>query len=248
MRGPLPSHMGVFSCGSQTAGNTVRMVHRGIEQEEESERSRSANGTDEDPDSMQDVKQGSGASPRAASSEQLAKEEQRKVIERMLRVNHAGELGARQIYAGQLAVLGNSSVGGMIREMAQHELEHLQEFEKLVVERRVRPTVMLPLWNIAGFALGFGSALMGKEAAMACTVAVEDVISKHYNDQVRELLQPGWEHEQPLREKLRKFRDDEMDHHDIGIEHDAQKAPAYDFISNIIKQGCHAAIFVSERV
>lgn len=176
----------------------------------------------------------------------LADPEKKRVIDRMLRVDHAGELGARQIYAGQLAVFGGTPVGKVIQEMADQEKKHLDAFDRLVVERRVRPTAMLPIWNAAGYALGLGTALIGKEAAMACTVAVEEVIAEHYNDQVRTLL--SWEDEDELRATFREFRDDELEHKHTGIEHDAESAPMYKAMSNVIKAGCRAAIMITERV
>lgn len=180
------------------------------------------------------------------SSPLLADASKKKVIDKMLRVDHAGELGARQIYAGQLAVFGGTPVGNIIQEMADSEQKHLDAFDRLIVERRVRPTAMLPIWNVAGYALGMGTALMGKEAAMACTVAVEEVIAEHYNDQVRTLL--DWDDESELRATFREFRDDELEHKDTGIEHDAERAPFYRAMSNVIKVGCRAAIAISERV
>lgn len=118
----------------------------------------------------------------------LSDSERRQLVDRMIRVDHAGEFGADRIYAGQMAVLGKSSVGPIIKHMWEQEKHHLQTFERLVVKHRVRPTLLMPFWNIAGFALGAGTALLGKEGAMACTVAVEEVIGQHYNNQLRELL------------------------------------------------------------
>lgn len=169
------------------------------------------------------------------------------MIDRMLRVDHAGELGARQIYAGQLAVFSGTPVGSVIHEMAEQELKHLNAFDKLMQERRVRPTAMLPIWNVAGYALGLGTALIGKEAAMACTVAVEEVIAEHYNEQVRQLLEQGWEEEGELRDMFREFRDDELEHKDTGIEYNAEQAPFYNAMSSVIKAGCRFAIATSER-
>lgn len=108
-------------------------------------------------------------------------EESKKLLDRIIRVDHAGEYGANQIYAGQMAVLGKTSAGNTIQHMWDQEKDHLKKFEELIPKYRVRPTAFLPLWNVAGYALGFGSALLGKEAAMACTVAVESVITDHYN-------------------------------------------------------------------
>ncbi|CEO99500.1 hypothetical protein PBRA_007233 [Plasmodiophora brassicae] len=115
-------------------------------------------------------------------------------------------------------------------------------------ERRARPSALLPIWGAAGYALGFGTALLGKEAAMACTVAVEEVIASHYNDQLRDLMQPAFDKEDDLRHLVAKHRDEEMEHRDIGIEHDALRAPAYQLLSTVIKTGCRAAIWISERV
>jgi 3-demethoxyubiquinol 3-hydroxylase len=188
------------------------------------------------------------ARPRPSSSPLLADASRKRVIDKMLRVDHAGELGARQIYSGQLAVFGGTTIGGVIQHMAAQEQKHLDAFDRLIVERRVRPTAMMPIWNVAGYALGLGTALLGKEAAMACTVAVEEVIAEHYNDQVRTLLQDGWEDEEQLRATFREFRDDELEHKDTGIEHDAERAPMYKAFSAVIKAGCHTAIRVTERL
>jgi 3-demethoxyubiquinol 3-hydroxylase len=183
-----------------------------------------------------------------SSSPFLADRGRKRVIDRMLRVNHAGEIGARQIYAGQLSVFGGSVVGKVIQHMADQEQKHLDTFNRLIIDRRVRPTALMPLWNVAGYTLGLGTALMGKEAAMACTVAVEEVIAEHYNDQVRTLLQDGWQHEERLRAIFREFRDDELEHKDTGLEHDAENAPLYKGLSAVIKAGCRTAIFITERV
>lgn len=183
---------------------------------------------------------------RRSMSPLLADAAKKKIIDKMVRVDHAGELGARQIYAGQLAVFGGTAVGKVIAEMAQQEQKHLDAFDRLIGERRVRPTAMLPVWNVLGFGLGLSTALIGKEAAMACTVAVEEVIAQHYNDQVRALL--DWDDEESLRAMFREFRDDELEHKDTGIEYDAERAPFYRAMSNVIKTGCRAAIAISERV
>ncbi|XP_064102848.1 5-demethoxyubiquinone hydroxylase, mitochondrial-like isoform X2 [Macrobrachium nipponense] len=172
----------------------------------------------------------------------------REVIDRIIRVDHAGELGADRIYAGQMAVLGKTSVGPVIQHMWDQEKEHKAKFEELIPKYRVRPTVLIPIWNVAGFVLGAGTALLGKEGAMACTVAVESVITDHYNSQLRELISLGEEEHKELIEVIKKFRDDEMEHHDTGLEHDAELAPAYNLLSNVIKAGCKAAVFISERI
>ncbi|XP_078347728.1 NADPH-dependent 3-demethoxyubiquinone 3-hydroxylase, mitochondrial-like [Oculina patagonica] len=171
-------------------------------------------------------------------------------IDRIVRVDHAGELGADRIYAGQMAVLGRTSVGPTIQHMWDQEKEHLQKFEQIIAERRVRPTVLVPLWNVAGYVLGAGTALLGKEAAMACTVAVEDVISEHYDNQLRELLtsEGVTKENKELLDTIQKFRDDELEHLHIGEEHDAEKAPMYQALTTVIQTGCKAAIWLSERI
>merc|ERR1740128_1483085 len=149
----------------------------------------------------------------------------RAMLDKMLRVDHAGEYGADRIYAGQMAVLGETEVGPMIQHMWDQEKHHLATFDKLVPQHRARPTALLPFWHVAGFALGAGSALLGKEGAMACTVAVEASITEHYNDQIRILsldqLSEGSSDHSELIKIISKFRDEEQEHHDIGLEHDA---------------------------
>lgn len=176
----------------------------------------------------------------------LTDAQKKRIIDKMLRVDHAGEIGARQIYAGQLAVFGGTPVGKVIHEMAEQEQKHLDAFNHLITDRRVRPTAMQPLWNAMGYGLGLGTALIGKEAAMACTVAVEEVIAEHYNDQVRTLL--DWEDESELRAMFREFRDDELEHKDTGIAYDAESAPFYRAMSRVIQGGCRVAIAITERV
>jgi len=176
------------------------------------------------------------------------------LIAKILRVDHAGEFGADRIYAGQMFVLGKTDVGDLIQEMWDQEKEHKAKFEEILPKYRVRPTALLPIWNIAGYALGFGTALMGKEAAMACTVAVEDAIGSHYSDQLRQLLEDASrypddpEKHRELLDVIKKFRDDEMDHHDTGLAHDAQKFPGYNILFNVIQAGCKVAIVASEKV
>uniref|UniRef100_H0ZGK3 5-demethoxyubiquinone hydroxylase, mitochondrial n=1 Tax=Taeniopygia guttata TaxID=59729 RepID=H0ZGK3_TAEGU len=173
---------------------------------------------------------------------------QNPVIDRILRVDHAGEFGANRIYAGQMAVLGRSSVGPLIQQMWNQEKDHLKKFNELMVAYRVRPTVLLPFWNVAGFVLGAGSALLGKKGAMACTVAVEESISEHYNNQIRTLIEEDPEKYKELLQVIKQFRDDEQEHHDIGLEHDAEAAPAYSVLKTAIQLGCKVAIFLSERI
>lgn len=169
------------------------------------------------------------------------------LIDKIIRVDHAGELGADRIYAGQHAILGNSKVGPTIKHMWEQEIEHRTQFESLINKHRVRPTVMTPLWNIAGFALGAGTALLGEKAAMACTVAVETVIVEHYNDQLRTLMEdPKMDKE--LLATITKFRDEEQEHHDTGIEFGAEQAPFYKALTEAIKIGCKTAIKISKVI
>ena len=160
-----------------------------------------------------------------------------------LRVDHAGEYGATRIYAGQLAVLKNHAVAGELNHMAEQDAVHLAEFNKLLPAHGVRPTALLPLWHVAGFMLGAGTALLGPRAAMACTVAVETAITEHYDHQ---LANPDID--PALKPTLQKFRDEEMEHHAIGLAHDAEQTPLYPALSRIIGFGCKAAIFLSSKL
>ncbi|XP_031769082.2 5-demethoxyubiquinone hydroxylase, mitochondrial [Galleria mellonella] len=168
-------------------------------------------------------------------------------LDKMIRVDHAGELGADRIYAGQMAVLGSTAEGPLIKHMWEQEKRHREKFEELINEYRVRPTALTPIWNIAGFALGAGTALLGKEAAMACTVAVETVIVDHYNDQLRTLMEDP-NIDKDILETITKFRDEEQEHHDTGIEHGAEQAPFYRALTEVIKAGCKVAIEISKRI
>ncbi|MGF1607819.1 MAG: demethoxyubiquinone hydroxylase family protein [Kiloniellales bacterium] len=168
----------------------------------------------------------------------------RALVERTIRVDHAGEYGARRIYEGQLAVLGRGRSAPTLLHMHAQELRHLQTFEKLMVERRVRPTLLQPLWHVAGFALGAGTALLGEKAAMACTVAVEEVINEHYARQA-EKFGPD---EAPLQETIEEFRREELEHRDTALAAGAEQAPAYGLLSGAIKAGSRLAIWLSERI
>ena len=168
----------------------------------------------------------------------------REVVERIIRVDHAGEYGAARIYEGQLAVMGRGPKGDLIRHMKAQEQHHLDTFTGLIRTRRVRPTALLPLWHIAGYALGAATAALGERAAMACTVAVEEAIDEHYAAQAASL----GDYEADLRGSIGQFRDEEQEHRDIGLEHEAEQAPAYRLMSAMIKAGCKVAIKVSERV
>lgn len=165
-------------------------------------------------------------------------------IARMIRVDHAGEYGAKRIYQGQLAILGRGPKGDLIRHMQEQEQVHLDTFAAMIARRRVRPTALLPLWHVAGFALGAATALLGERAAMACTVAVEEAIDAHYAEQAAAL----GEEEAGLRETIERFRAEELEHRDIGLAHEAEQAPAYRLLSGLIKAGCRVAIAASERV
>ncbi|MDQ2803478.1 MAG: demethoxyubiquinone hydroxylase family protein [Pseudomonadota bacterium] len=167
-------------------------------------------------------------------------------VERMIRVDHAGEYGAARIYAGQLAVLGRGTKGDVLRHMQSQEQQHLDTFQDLLVRRRVRPTALLPLWHIAGFVLGVGTAALGERAAMACTVAVEEAIDDHYAAQTAALFED--ESESELRGTIERFRAEELEHRDIGLAHGAERAPAYRLLAAVIKTGCRAAIAISERL
>ncbi|MCW9034686.1 MAG: demethoxyubiquinone hydroxylase family protein [Rhodospirillales bacterium] len=167
-------------------------------------------------------------------------------VKRMLRVDHAGEYGAVRIYKGQLAVLGKSKEAPVLKEMAEQERVHLETFDKLLADRDVRPTALMPLWHVAGFALGAGSALLGKNAAMACTVAVEEVIDEHYADQVEALVLE--EREPELQETFEKFRLEELEHRDLGIENGAKSSPVYTPLTTVVKTGSKLAIWLSERI
>ncbi len=166
------------------------------------------------------------------------------LLARMIRVDQAGEYGARRIYEGQLAVLGHGPKGNLLRHMYEQELRHLETFDRLVADRRVRPTLLQPLWHVAGFALGASTALMGERAAMACTVAVEEVIDEHYASQEAALGDDEWD----LRATIERFRAEELEHRDIGLENEAEQAAGYGLLSAAIKGGSRLAIWLSERI
>jgi ubiquinone biosynthesis monooxygenase Coq7 len=167
-------------------------------------------------------------------------------LERMVRVDHAGEYGAKRIYEGQLRVLGTKPCGETIRHMRDQELEHLDYFEKQVRARGARPTAMMPFWHIGGYALGAVTALMGEKAAMACTVAVESVIDAHYGHQLETLKDNDDEH--GLVQHIEKFKAEEMEHHDIGLEHGAAQMPAYGALVAGVSAITKSAIWLSKRV
>ena len=165
-------------------------------------------------------------------------------VARMIRVDQAGEFGAVRIYAGQRAFLRRGAAADAVDEMAAKEAEHLETFNALVAERGIRPTALMPLWHVAGYALGAATALMGERAAMACTEAVEDVIDRHYAEQSAAL----GDDEAELRDTIDKFRADEIEHRDLAIEHEAREAPGYELLTRVVKTGSRLAIWLSTRV
>lgn len=164
---------------------------------------------------------------------------------RMLRVDQAGEYGATRIYAGQLAVMGDRAPhAGEIAHMAEQEAVHRAKFDALLARRGVRPTALQPVWNVAGFALGAATALIGPKAAMACTAAIETEIDRHYTEQLEELGDTDPE----LAGMIREFRDDERAHKEAALAAGAEQAPAYPLLSGAIRLGCRMAIRLSERI
>ncbi|KAA8905529.1 hypothetical protein TRICI_005276 [Trichomonascus ciferrii] len=180
---------------------------------------------------------------------------QKAYIDRLVRVDQAGELGADYIYAGQHFVFSNTkpSLAPLIQHMWDQEIHHHKVFDELQTESRIRPSVFTPVWRAAAFGLGVGTALMGQEAAMACTEAVETVIGGHYNSQLR------WLHQEfpkdlddsteigRLKKTIKQFRDDELEHLDTAVEEGAKKAVPYILLTETIKNGCRGAIWVAER-
>jgi len=166
------------------------------------------------------------------------------LVEAMIRVDHAGEYGAKRIYDGQLAVLGAGPDAEAVRHMAEQERRHLERFDRLVVERRVRPTLLAPVWHAAGFALGAATAMLGPKAAMACTEAVESVIDEHYARQAAKL----GEDEAPLRATIEEFRAEEVQHKETAQALGAAEAPAYEALSGAVKAATRLAIWLSTRV
>ncbi|MCB2108885.1 MAG: demethoxyubiquinone hydroxylase family protein [Rhodobacteraceae bacterium] len=165
-------------------------------------------------------------------------------IEQMVRVNQAGEYGAKRIYQGQLAVLGKSEAAPILTEMLAQEEQHLARFNEIAARRGVRPTVLEPLWHVAGFALGAATAAIGKDAAMACTVAVEDVIGEHYAEQSAQL----GDDEADLRATIDAFRRDELHHRDVSLKAGAEQAPGYEVLTAAIKAGTRLAIWLSKKI
>ena len=169
-------------------------------------------------------------------------------VEEFIRVDHAGERGAIKIYEGQLLALNtlvkDENLKKTIEKMKKHEKEHLDFFSKEIKKRKIKPTKLLPLWDVLSVGLGFSSAMMGKKAAMLCTASVEEVIDKHYQNQINQLHS----NEKVLKEKIKKFRDDELHHKNIAYENGASKEGLYLILDKIIKTGSKVAISISEKI
>ena len=168
----------------------------------------------------------------------------RRDIERFLRVDHAGERAAQQIYKGQLAVLADHEMADEIRHMMDQEVEHLETFDSLLNERKVRPSLLDPLWGAAGFTLGVVTAAMGPKAAMACTIAVEEVIGEHYQKQATNLGSD----EASLKKVIERFRDEELEHRDIAVDYKGREARHYKMLHDVIQKGCRTAIKIAEKL
>ncbi len=168
----------------------------------------------------------------------------KELIDRIIRVDHAGEYGAVRIYEGQLAVLKDQETISTVEHMKSQEEVHRKKFEELIRERQVRPTVLTPLWHAAGFALGASTALLGREAAMACTEAVEEVINEHYQHQLEQL----GDDEQELKDVIETFRTEEVEHRDIARRDGAADAPGYELLTTAVKASSKLAIWLSSRI
>jgi len=172
----------------------------------------------------------------------------RKTLEEIIRVDHAGERGAIKIYEGQLLALKtikqDSSLKDKIEEMKEQEREHLEYFENEIKKRKIKPTYLLPLWDIMGVTLGFGTALLGKKATMLCTASVEEVIENHYENQIKKL----GDDEKKLKEKIEKFKGDEVNHKNTAYESGATNEGIYSIMNKIIKTGSRIAITISEKI
>ena len=172
----------------------------------------------------------------------------KKKIEEFIRVDHAGERGAIKIYEGQLLALNtfikDDNLKKTIEEMKEHEKEHCDYFENEIKKRNINPTKLLPLWDLMGVGLGFGSTILGKKAAMLCTASVEEVIDKHYLNQIKQLGND----EKNLKKKIVKFREDELNHKDIAYEKGATKRGIYSILDKVIKTGSKIAINISEKI
>ena len=171
-----------------------------------------------------------------------------KRVQEFIRVDHAGERGAVKIYEGQLLALNtivkNESLKKTIEDMKEHEIEHCQFFEKEIKKRKIKPTYLLPLWDVMGVALGFGTAMLGKKATMLCTASVEEVIEDHYQNQIEKLGND----EKDLKAKIEKFRNDEIDHKNTAYETGATNKGFYYLMDKIIKTSSKIAITISEKI
>ena len=171
-----------------------------------------------------------------------------KRVQEFIRVDHAGERGAVKIYEGQLLALNtfkkDEKLRKLIEEMKEHEREHIEYFDKEIQKRNIKPTKLLPLWDLMGITLGFSTAMMGKKAAMLCTASVEEVIDGHYKDQTYKLRGD----EEELKKKIMKFRQDELDHKDIAYESGATKKGLYSVLDKVIKTSSRIAITISEKI
>lgn len=163
-------------------------------------------------------------------------------VEEIIRVDHAGEYGAKRIYLGQLAALVGDT---QIQHMYEQELEHLKYFEEQMLDRKVRPTMLYPIWHFGAYAMGYITAKMGKKAAMACTVAVEDVIGHHYSSQ-HQILKDSCEHD--LTAKISQFRNEELEHHDTALKEGAEEARGYHFLKTVIAAITKTAISISKKL
>ena len=176
------------------------------------------------------------------------KKSNKKKIEEFIRVDHAGERGAIKIYEGQLLALNtfikDEELKKTIEEMKEHEHEHANYFEQEIKKRNIKPTKFLPLWDLLGVGLGFGSTILGKKAAMLCTASVEEVIDEHYQSQINQIESD----EKKLKEKIIKFREDELHHKDIAYEKGASKEGIYSLFDKIVKTGSKIAIRISEKI
>jgi len=172
----------------------------------------------------------------------------RKTLEEIIRVDHAGERGAMKIYEGQLLALKTITqdevLKDKIEEMKEQEKEHLDYFEKEIQKRKIKPTYLLPLWDIMGVALGFGSALLGKKATMLCTASVEEVIDEHYKNQLKKLGND----EKNLKKKIEKFKEDEVHHKNTAYELGASNKGIYSIMDKLIRTGSRIAITISEKI
>ncbi len=176
------------------------------------------------------------------------KKSDKKKIEEFIRVDHAGERGAIKIYEGQLLALNtlvkDEELKKTVEEMKEHEHEHANYFEQEIRKRNIKPTKFLPLWDLLGVGLGFGSTLLGKKAAMLCTASVEEVIDEHYQNQINQIKSD----EKDLKDKIVKFREDELHHKDIAYEQGASKDGIYSLFDRVIKTGSKIAIRISEKI